>query len=446
MKMKKMMFLMLVFCLGISAGTNAQVTIGSDAEPHAGAILDLESYSKGLKLPNVFLSNVDDFELVTGADAATKLSATGIVVYNTNDGLVNGQGRGIYVWDGVADSWSFAGIGSPVAVPVSTISITGASNVTSGLTSTYQFSIQPANATNQNVNWTVVPGTGTGSITPAGVFTAGNNGQVIIRATAADGSGVIDEKPVTVDAVVKKIEKIELAAVGSTTFGSNETKQINATITPDDAANPILNWTISASSPDNAVAEVSSTGLVTGKKGGTITVTAAATDGSGKEGTINLTLTQAPGAGPDVGGMQTYCYPGSVGCWTITNSKLGTAQATTYTGHSSGERGYYYNKTNSAGACPAGWHLPDNSEWNSLINYINGASASATEKSHWLAAGTMAGDLTISNGNWVGWGVYGNYWTKDGTADWYEARSANISGPKRNVGYAFSVRCIQDLD
>jgi hypothetical protein len=47
--MKKMMFLMLVFFLGISASTNAQVTIGSDAEPHEGAILEMEAYSNGLK-------------------------------------------------------------------------------------------------------------------------------------------------------------------------------------------------------------------------------------------------------------------------------------------------------------------------------------------------------------------------------------------------------------
>jgi uncharacterized protein (TIGR02145 family) len=441
--MKKMMFLMLLFFMGISAGMNAQVTIGSETEPHAGAILDLESYSKGLKLPNVSLSNVAVFDLVTGADAETKLSATGIVVYNTNDGIVNGQGRGIYVWDGESDSWSFAGIGSPVAIPVSTISITGATNVTSGLTSTYQFSIQPANATNQNANWTVVPGTGTGSITPAGVFTAGDDGTVTIRATATDGSGVYGEKPVTVDAVDKKITKIELAAEGSTTFLSTETKQINATLTPDDASNQTLSWSITASSPDNNVATVSSTGLVTGKSGGTITVTAAATDGSGKEGTIDLTLTQASGPGPVVGGMETYCYPGSVGCWTITNSKLGSASYTTYPDKPEGERGYYYTWANASGACPANWRLPSNAEWNALKSYIASSSATQQEKNQWLSDSARGGYYSTYWGSWGEWTTTGIWWSNSSN-NWYSSKNSAISGPTNDGNGIFSVRCIKE--
>ncbi|GHT87441.1 hypothetical protein FACS189474_0210 [Bacteroidia bacterium] len=441
--MKQKIFLMLTLLIWSAASMNAQVTIGSDAEPHAGAILDLESYSKGLKLPNVSLSNVDDFELVTGADAATKLSATGIVVYNTNDGIVNGQGRGIYVWDGVTDSWSFAGIGSPVAVPVSTISITGVANVTSGLTSNYSFSIQPANATNQHANWTVVPGTGTGSITPAGVFTAGNNGTVILRATAADGSGVYGEKPVTVDAVVKKIEKIELAVAGSTTFGSTETKQINATITPSDANNQTLSWTISAGSPASA-ATVNASGLVTGVSAGTVTVRATATDGSGIYGEIGLTLTQSTSAGPEVGGMQTYCYPGTVGCWTIDNSKLGTYAATTYSGHSAGERGYYYTWANASTACPTDWHLPNADEWNALKNYINGASATTAEKNQWMSGSALAGSYYTSDSSWYSWGSYGRWWSSGATNQRFYASTSSVNGPGTDASYYFSVRCVKN--
>jgi hypothetical protein len=378
--------------------------------------------------------------VVSGADAATKLSATGIVVYNTNDGIVNGQGRGLYVWDGVTDSWSFAGLSGPVAVPVSTISVTGATNVTSGLTSNYEFHIQPANATNQNANWTVVPGTGTGSITPAGVFTAGNDGQVIIRATAADGSGVYGEKPVTVDAVVKQITKIELEAEGSTTFASNETKQINATITPSDASHQTLSWTISAGNPASA-ATVNSSGLVNGVYGGTVTVRATATDGSDEYGEIGLTLT---GAGPVVGGMQTYCYPTPVGCWTITNSKLGSPGATTYPGHGAGERGYYYAWGYAAGACPSGWHVPDTDEWDALAEYITSDAADAVEKSHWLSGNAMAGYVYKSNNTWYFWGTRGIWWRAGASDLTYGASNTSMAADGPNNLHFFSVRCTQN--
>jgi hypothetical protein len=55
--MKKMMFLMLTLLIGSAASMNAQVTIGSDENPHSGAILDLQSANLGLKLPNVALDN-----------------------------------------------------------------------------------------------------------------------------------------------------------------------------------------------------------------------------------------------------------------------------------------------------------------------------------------------------------------------------------------------------
>jgi hypothetical protein len=54
---QKMMFLMLMLLMLSTASVNAQVTIGSTADPHAGAVLDLQSTTQGLKLPNVALNS-----------------------------------------------------------------------------------------------------------------------------------------------------------------------------------------------------------------------------------------------------------------------------------------------------------------------------------------------------------------------------------------------------
>ncbi|MDR1631423.1 MAG: hypothetical protein LBR97_00795, partial [Dysgonamonadaceae bacterium] len=90
MKMtKKMMFLFLLLPMVFGAANlYAQVTIGSDDEPHAGAILDLRSDNKGLKLPSVSLTDTADFQLSPNPSDAT--SAIGMTVYNTNDNTKGG--------------------------------------------------------------------------------------------------------------------------------------------------------------------------------------------------------------------------------------------------------------------------------------------------------------------------------------------------------------------
>jgi hypothetical protein len=95
--MKKFIFLALLLVVLGTASTKAQVAIGVGGDPHAGAILDLKSEEKGLLLPKVSLYDVEILQ-VGGSEADDDLSATGMIVYNTND-LV-GDGIGIYVWDG----------------------------------------------------------------------------------------------------------------------------------------------------------------------------------------------------------------------------------------------------------------------------------------------------------------------------------------------------------
>jgi uncharacterized protein (TIGR02145 family) len=105
--MKKVFFLMLVFVLGIAASVNAQVTIGANADPHSGAVLDLQSTTQGLKLPTVSLSSLTTFGLPVTAPS-TEANAKGMFVYNTNGAL----GQGIYYWTGT--QWTFISGPAPV--------------------------------------------------------------------------------------------------------------------------------------------------------------------------------------------------------------------------------------------------------------------------------------------------------------------------------------------
>ncbi|MDR0680345.1 MAG: fibrobacter succinogenes major paralogous domain-containing protein [Dysgonamonadaceae bacterium] len=91
---QKMMFLALTLWILSAASMNAQVTIGSEQDPHKGAVLDLsQSTNLGLLLPQVFLTNVSDWQL-----SGNEANGEGMLIYNTNDDVPDGNGKDIYVW------------------------------------------------------------------------------------------------------------------------------------------------------------------------------------------------------------------------------------------------------------------------------------------------------------------------------------------------------------
>ncbi len=101
--------------------------------------------------------------------------------------------------------------GTTVAVTGITVNSAGNATTISTPQGTLQMSavIAPANATNQTVTWSVVPGTGTASISTSGLLTATTNGTVTVKATANDGSGVFGTKEITVSNQVVGIAQYE---------------------------------------------------------------------------------------------------------------------------------------------------------------------------------------------------------------------------------------------
>ncbi|MDR0681267.1 MAG: fibrobacter succinogenes major paralogous domain-containing protein [Dysgonamonadaceae bacterium] len=98
---QKLIFLALTLCMLNTASMKAQVLIGGSEsdEPHEGAVLDLSQSTKlGLLLPQVFLTNVSDWQL-----SGSKTNGEGMLIYNTNDDVPDGNGKDIYVW--TRNSW-----------------------------------------------------------------------------------------------------------------------------------------------------------------------------------------------------------------------------------------------------------------------------------------------------------------------------------------------------
>jgi hypothetical protein len=254
---QKMMFLALtLFILG-AASVNAQVTIGSTDDPHVGAVLDLQSTTQGLKLPNVALnSDLTQFVLPEN-ETSTPENAAGMLVFNTNPDI----GAGTYVWTGT--------------------------------------------------KWNRVD-----------------------NEHGAPGPDLV---------------------VGSNTY-------------------------------------------------------------------------------------RTYIYPRHIGTWMLDPSKEGTPDFTQYPGKTEGERGYYYYFENAASACPAGWRLPDGTDFTLLINYLRG-HGTKLEFEEWTRVDKMSGVIVGTTSGWWGEAIYAHTSVENWIATFWRKRM-NVGEP--SAKRAISVFCIKD--
>ena len=178
-------------------------------------------------------------------------------------------------------------------VPVTGITVTGEGGATTitrdngtlALTAT----VTPANATNKSVTWSIINGTGQATISSTGVVTAVANGTVTARATANDGSGVYGQLVITISGQVIPVAGITVTGEGGATTitEDNGTLALTATVTPANATNKSVTWSITNGTGQ---ATINSSGVVTAVADGTVTARATANDGSGVYGQLLITI------------------------------------------------------------------------------------------------------------------------------------------------------------
>lgn len=115
-------------------------------------------------------------------------------------------------------------------------------------------------------------------------------------------------------------------------------------------------------------------------------------------------------------------------------------------------------------ACPTGWHLPDTTEWNKLVNYIGGntvagmklKSISGWTTDPYIGIGTDSyGFSALPSGYYGGSdfnsALYGGYWwsaTENGATYAYNRSMgyyyASVYSYDYDKNIGFSVRCLQD--
>jgi hypothetical protein len=106
-------------------------------------------------------------------------------------------------------------------IPVTSVTVTGGTGVTAGNTLQMSATVLPTTATVQSVTWSIVNGTGSATISTAGLLTAGSAGTVTVTATANDGSGAKGSLTITIQ-----------AAASSTVISGGSSSSTGYSITP----------------------------------------------------------------------------------------------------------------------------------------------------------------------------------------------------------------------
>ncbi len=172
---------------------------------------------------------------------------------------------------------------SEIKVNKITLNKTTAS-VTKGKTLQLTATVTPGNATKKEVKWST-SNKNVAMVSPSGLVTAKSAGTATITCTAQDGSGVKATCKITVKNPVVKVTKVTLNKT-TATLAPKETLTLKATVAPTNATNKAVTW----KSSNTKIATVSSSGKVTAKAAGTVTITCRAKDGSGKKATCKITV------------------------------------------------------------------------------------------------------------------------------------------------------------
>ncbi len=167
---------------------------------------------------------------------------------------------------------------------VRTVSIIG-SNITDGNAKQFNTSVIPNNATDRTVTWSVSDET-IAIISDSGLLTPMKNGTVTVTATANDESGISAERIIVISGVTGPLVFVESISITGTDITDGQPQQLSAQILPTTATNKAVTWAVS----DGLYATISTTGLLTPKLNGTITVTATAIDGSGKVSQLQINI------------------------------------------------------------------------------------------------------------------------------------------------------------
>jgi uncharacterized protein (TIGR02145 family) len=166
-------------------------------------------------------------------------------------------------------------------------------------------------------------------------------------------------------------------------------------------------------------------------------------------------LAYLPAVSPSAEGSETDSYYYVYG---YEDSNLSAARETT----NYGTYGVLYNWPAAMTACPLGWHLPGDTEWTTLTDFLGSGAGGLMKEAgtaHWSNPNfgasnnsgftALPGGLCANGGGFGGLGESARFWSSavDGLLAWYwhlNNSSDNVGGLIVHRSISFSVRCLKD--
>lgn len=260
------------------------VSILLNNQPTSSVLIDL-AVSKTMQL-SASLTPPDASQLVNWSTSDKKVARV------DTSGLVTGIKAGNATITATAKDGSGRKTACKVSVTVlaKSLSIMGPTSLTSGNKAAMKALVLPTEARNKAVTW-VSSDQNVAAIDSNGVVKAKaveDVTPVTITATTKDGTNISTNHRIT---ILPRVTKVSITLNGKSTsaatvyLGSGGTLQLGTMVEPEDAAQAVV-W----SSSNTSIIRVSADGTLTGRKKGSVTVTATATDGSRKAASIRITV------------------------------------------------------------------------------------------------------------------------------------------------------------
>ncbi|NLR80588.1 Ig-like domain-containing protein [Chitinophaga eiseniae] len=185
--------------------------------------------------------------------------APSIAADNKGRMIISAHGNGIY-------------FGTPIAGPVQSVEIINPSSdtIVKGYSIKLNAKLTPAYPTNPSVTWSSSD-TAIAKVDPFGNVKTLNAGTVTITLTSVDGGKTNTRQLVVIPPTISTGVTIDSIVYGT----MNTPKQIAVAVIPANTTNKTLHWSIA----DTTIAKADASGVITGFKIGTTTLTISAADG-----------------------------------------------------------------------------------------------------------------------------------------------------------------------
>jgi len=290
------------YALSIGAFTGGKVTADTLSATEGTTILltaipdpgyqlnSISAYKTGDPATAVALTGFNSLNALNGSLVMPAFDVTVIATFSSTSSFIPvinisgvpatlkaGEGIGLYISYNDSTATALRALGPIVPKPNNILGI-----------------VEPSNATNQYIVWTIKDAGTTGAeINPNVTYEYINGiitdvytyylftqaaGTLILTATIKDGKAIgtnyVQDFTITVTPAEIPVTSISIDPVTAELI-IGETQQLTATVAPSDATNQNVSW----SSSNEAVATVSNTGLITAKSKGSATITATTEDG-----------------------------------------------------------------------------------------------------------------------------------------------------------------------